>query len=1095
MDWMDSSFSGITAFISRCIEPPEFTSMQGSSTTVELNNNKWIPTGAYVNKDKLLQIEWSSRGILPRPSKYKVLYRIDPRFEEPQVFIQKYNYNTNLYDSDFHKYRGGILLNYQDVPEMTLSSRITDFVDFFSFNEREKISVKKDDVINITLDDSGAYFGIDSEMNNELGSLDDLLVVYTHAALNANRIIYTNANQFCIDAIKPTSAEYSSRCPSYGLYWDVGYNWQTFQGRISSLDFDSNKTNINRCADSANGKDNSPLCYYDKGRGFQIDLGGTTIKETTEKFVNSPFTGKDFFYHKAQADGDLMFKTPWLIDGMYNDYSQLMKNWSSFADYNQLTSHFNSIKSELTMNFLHFGRYLMYVEVGSSEEIASKDDIDSIKVEYIIKESGVPDDSTSGTAVDRYYRSNADETGFLFVRAIDANDNLAGTIHVKTTNYTGSTWFSDLIYGKLIGPLREKINELSQVIYQKLVSNATLQGIGRTMLVLYIIVYGLLFLAGATQISAQDIITRVVKITLIIILFSETSWTFFSQNLFNIFTEGIDSLLTSVVGVTSREGNVFGFIDPIFDKYSNGNIWGLLFIQLLQIHTGLTFFAILTIYAMLLFFRAVIEVIVSYCLAFVGLAVMISLAPFFIVLILFEKTRGMFDNWISLMFSYMITPTILLIFFLLIDQIMNDHILRTITTACWGELIPIKIALDLNHIGISWSFSFELPFFPGVFFYIPEVSSPENITDFFFKKGGLIIMFTSSLIFFSLAKLSAGLVDYTSLIVSILTNVQPARQNGELQNAKNPVKDITSDVKNLASSATKTASNAAFKAAGNVRAAASRSAGNVGSAVSSARERFTNRKTPNHQAKVSGINNNSSAQNSAGKTNNAQMNDKFSSSPAAGKNASSGVKSGGVKDNSAVSNNGNRPGASNFKEKLDTLKRQVLGADQENNNQNLQSDNADGSKERNNITEKGINNPTSEQQEKQNAVEERNNPDTENKNYTQGEEKGSQPTRDKAEEDQPRDKQDATEERNNLDTEDRNPTKGEKEGGQPTRDKEEEQPQDNQDVTEERNNLDTEDRNPTKGEKEGGQHTRDKQPKNEGESSKKTKKDNYTKRK
>ena len=42
---------------------------------------------------------------------------------------------------------------------------------------------------------------------------------------------------------------------------------------------------------------------------------------------------------------------------------------------------------------------------------------------------------------------------------------------------------------------------------------------------------------------------------------------------------------------------------------------------------------------------------------------MISLAPFFIILMLFEKTKSLFDNWISTLLSYVVQPTILLIFF------------------------------------------------------------------------------------------------------------------------------------------------------------------------------------------------------------------------------------------------------------------------------------------------------------------------------------------------------------------------------------------------------------------------------------------------
>ncbi len=798
--WMNSTFDTITSIIPACLEAPQFSGINQSSASLNLDNSgKWIPTGTNVSEGKLLQIEWSTKGVLPRPSKYKVLYRIDPRFEEPQVFIQKYNYDQDKYISDFHHYKDGVLLNYQGVPEMTFQDRIKDYGDYFKFSDRLKIPVKKDDVINITLDQNASYFGTKSEMNTELGSLDSLVVIYSQSPLPDNRIIYSNAQQFCTDGIKATRPEYAINCGTPGLYWDLETNTKIMEGRMDNVALNATKQNLASCPESANGKDNDPLCYYDKGRGLKLSVGGTTIKEINEKFVNSPFTGKDFFYHKSDVDGNLEFKTSWLINGMVQGYSQFMKDWSTISLYEEFLSTINDAKPSQFMNFLHFGRYLLDIEIGNAVATVSKADLDAIKVEYLILENGVPSDSTAGTAVERTFRGNAGSSGFLWVRVVRPNDNLTGVVQLKIANYTGSTWFSDLVYGKLVKPLREKFNELSMIIYHKLISNATFQGIARTMLVLYIIIYGLVFLAGATQITVTDIVTRVLKIGVVLALFSETSWTFFSQNLFNVFIDGADSLMTAVVGVTSQAGNVFGFVDPIFDKYTNGRIWGLLFIQLLQIHTGMTFFAIITIYAILIYFRAILEVIVSYCLAFLGLAVMVSLAPFFIVLILFERTKSMFDNWLSVMFSYMIQPTILLIFFLLIDQIMGDHIAKTVVRACWGILIPIKIGLDLNNMGIPLSFSFTLPFLPGIPFYVPQLETIGNITDFFSKGGTLSVLATSSLLFFALSKLAAGLVTYTTLVVQYLTNVIAARQDGKLQQGVNPIKDITGDINKLAS--------------------------------------------------------------------------------------------------------------------------------------------------------------------------------------------------------------------------------------------------------------------------------------------------------
>ena len=112
----------------------------------------------------------------------------------------------------------------------------------------------------------------------------------------------------------------------------------------------------------------------------------------------------------------------------------------------------------------------------------------------------------------------------------------------------------------IVKPLRDKFNELSEVIYRKLISNAALQNIARLMLVLYIIIYGLMFLAGATQNYSYRYCYESLKNWCVVLaLFSETSWTFFSRNLFNVFIDGTEYLMTTVIGTTSSAGKYFWF--------------------------------------------------------------------------------------------------------------------------------------------------------------------------------------------------------------------------------------------------------------------------------------------------------------------------------------------------------------------------------------------------------------------------------------------------------------------------------------------------------------------------------------------------------
>ena len=797
-EWMDSTLDGILNFISGCIEVPKIANMVYSSKVLDLTQSeKWVATGIYVQDGKLLQIEWDLRGVEPRPEKYLVLYRIDPRFKSPQVFIQEYDYKDEKYIADFYQFKNGQLLKYQETPEMVFPTRTQDYLDYFNFVSRSKIPVKINDVINITLDKPGQYFAGNAKMNSELnGPLSESAILYTESASMNNKIIYSALTPWC-NAISNLGC-------SPGGYINSIDVWGGLVGAPINSSFNLIKSSLPSCPDGANTKANTTLCKYDKGRGMKLQVGAKTIKPTSESFITSPFTNKDFFYYKSDTAGDLNFVTDWQIDGMFSGgLSQFMDSWAGFADYYVFKAYLNTLASTTFMNYLHFGRYEMEIEIGNAETVVNPDQLRDIKVEYVIMGNGTPTGATSGNEADMEYKTNANDSGYLWLRVINPNSNIGGGINVKVANYTGSTWFSDIIYGKLVKPLREKFNELTKQVYTKLVTNSMLQNVARGMLTLYVMIYGLTYLAGATQISAIDLVTRILKVIIILILFSDKSWNFFNDNVFTIFIDGTDYLLSSVVGVTSQVGNIFGFVDPVFDKYTNGTIWGLLFIQLLMIHNGMCFFAIITIYSIILYFRALLEVIISYCLAFLGLAIMVSLAPIFITFLLFEQTKNMFNSWISTMFSYMMQPTILLIFFLLIDQLMGEHITKTVARACWDILIPIEIGVDLHFMGIPLSFSFTLPFLPGIPFYVGQIHEVNSIDDLLGRNDGtFLVIATSSLLFYAYSKLAYGLVDYVTIVVQNLTNVVAARQAGRLQDNVSPVQGIIGDMKSVASPVT-----------------------------------------------------------------------------------------------------------------------------------------------------------------------------------------------------------------------------------------------------------------------------------------------------
>ena len=92
----------------------------------------------------------------------------------------------------------------------------------------------------------------------------------------------------------------------------------------------------------------------------------------------------------------------------------------------------------------------------------------------VAPESASPSIYSVSNSASQNFRANAYASGRLWLKVSGAT----GMFNIA--NYTGSTWFSSVVYNELVSPLRAKFNELSRVIYEKLISNAALKGIAKS---------------------------------------------------------------------------------------------------------------------------------------------------------------------------------------------------------------------------------------------------------------------------------------------------------------------------------------------------------------------------------------------------------------------------------------------------------------------------------------------------------------------------------------------------------------------------------------------------------------------------------------
>ncbi|BEP31983.1 MAG: hypothetical protein WBIAU2_02100 [Wolbachia endosymbiont of Drosophila biauraria] len=222
-----------------------------------------------------------------------------------------------------------------------------------------------------------------------------------------------------------------------------------------------------------------------------------------------------------------------------------------------------------------------------------------------------------------------------------------------------------------------------------------LQGV-RALLTLYVIFTVIGYMLGTIQLSKFDFIVRMFKIAFIAFAFSDRSWELFGTTLSRLFIDGSTYLVDSFSGYIGEGGRKFAFLDLTAGVLFTAETW-LKFLSLV-LSGPFGFIAFLAIlYATFMFLKCIISATFKYVISTVLAAFLLSLTPLFIVFILFQKTKPLFDNWIKTLAHVSLEPVILFSFLSLLNQLMYS-VLYNLTnfSACYQCLISVNfLSYDL----------------------------------------------------------------------------------------------------------------------------------------------------------------------------------------------------------------------------------------------------------------------------------------------------------------------------------------------------------------------------------------------------------------
>lgn len=253
-------------------------------------------------------------------------------------------------------------------------------------------------------------------------------------------------------------------------------------------------------------------------------------------------------------------------------------------------------------------------------------------------------------------------SGYVFFALASSNmdyENYNGKIILSTrvTKDKKDNFFTSIL-NDVIRIVGEIVSQPSQIIYNNIISSKTFQQIMNVFLLLFISSYALMIVMGLNQFNAKDLSLTALKIGLVYMLLSPKSWEFFNSFLFKIFSEGPSNFLTLILTpvdqkIDFQRKDLFILFGPIGDMLSR-----ITDITLYKQIISLIFAGPAGWIVFLLVFMSIIWLIYAnftalliYLISVVLVSFFISVAPLFIIALMFKYTSKIFRAWLKILIS------------------------------------------------------------------------------------------------------------------------------------------------------------------------------------------------------------------------------------------------------------------------------------------------------------------------------------------------------------------------------------------------------------------------------------------------------------
>ncbi|MFP3016132.1 MAG: type IV secretion system protein [Wolbachia sp.] len=300
--------------------------------------------------------------------------------------------------------------------------------------------------------------------------------------------------------------------------------------------------------------------------------------------------------------------------------------------------------------------------------------------------------------LDRYYLDNVGGYSFEFLSGVQQ---------------PGSFGFFDYIYNylKCVLLINENCKKhfnsndpaVAQAMFENIAEKSTsFHNFVLSLLVLFVMISSLLYLFGMIRETKHDMLIRMMKITLVIVLISPGSFRFFYDHFLVLFVKGLEHLISVITNFAPNmntgsiaqgdEAKLFSFMEDMFNKFFAYSVWkkfaaflhyqmwaSLLMIP--AIFIGIVLYFLLCLYAYIIFLSG-----------FMGIAFLIAIMPLFLISILFSPLKSLFEGWIKFCISFCLQSIMIFtLLSLLASMIMNTFYRQLGFTVCYNKWFEVRL--------------------------------------------------------------------------------------------------------------------------------------------------------------------------------------------------------------------------------------------------------------------------------------------------------------------------------------------------------------------------------------------------------------------